>query len=165
MAPFDNVKVRQAIAAALPYDDMFKAALFGRGAQAVRRRLDRARRDTGFPQPMPLPTDLARAKQLLAEAGHAERLQHHLRLQPGQSATAEPMAALVKESLGKVGIQVDIQKKPDAEFNTLEAEKKCRSTPTARRPGCRTPTTSSTCTSPATSAGTSPPGRTRRWSS
>src|ERR1700712_268843 len=29
--PFDNVNVRRAIAYALPYDDMFKAALFGRG--------------------------------------------------------------------------------------------------------------------------------------
>ena len=34
------------------------------------------------------------------------------------------MAALVKEALAKVGIQVEIQKKPDAEFNTLEADKK-----------------------------------------
>jgi peptide/nickel transport system substrate-binding protein len=41
----------------------------------------------------------------------------------GQAATAEPLAALLKESLGKIGIQVDIQKKPDAEFNTMEAEK------------------------------------------
>ena len=30
--PFDNVNVRRAVAFALPYDDMFKAALFGRGA-------------------------------------------------------------------------------------------------------------------------------------
>src|SRR5712675_916145 len=29
--PFDNANVRRAIAYALPYDDMFKAALFGRG--------------------------------------------------------------------------------------------------------------------------------------
>src|SRR6202142_525507 len=29
--PFDNINVRRAIAYALPYDDMFKAALFGRG--------------------------------------------------------------------------------------------------------------------------------------
>src|SRR6202047_4274529 len=32
IAPFDNVNVRRAVAFALPYDDMFKAALFGRGA-------------------------------------------------------------------------------------------------------------------------------------
>src|SRR6266850_5924021 len=30
--PFDNINVRRAIAYALPYDDMFKAALFGRGS-------------------------------------------------------------------------------------------------------------------------------------
>jgi peptide/nickel transport system substrate-binding protein len=34
------------------------------------------------------------------------------------------MAALVKESLAKIGIQVEIQKKPDAEFNTLESDSK-----------------------------------------
>ncbi len=34
------------------------------------------------------------------------------------------MAALLKEALGKVGIQVEIQKKPDAEFNTLASERK-----------------------------------------
>src|SRR5438876_2952062 len=32
MPPFDNINVRRAVAFALPYDDMFKAALFGRGA-------------------------------------------------------------------------------------------------------------------------------------
>ena len=32
IAPFDNVNVRRAVAYALPYDDMFKAAFFGRGA-------------------------------------------------------------------------------------------------------------------------------------
>ena len=68
MAPFDNVKVRQAVAAALPYDDMFKAAIFGRGAQAVRRRW------TGTPPERSSPADAVphrprRAKQLLAEAG------------------------------------------------------------------------------------------------
>ncbi|WP_204298433.1 ABC transporter substrate-binding protein, partial [Stenotrophomonas maltophilia] len=31
VAPFNDVRVRQAIAYALPYDDMFKAALFSRG--------------------------------------------------------------------------------------------------------------------------------------
>ena len=43
----------------------------------------------------------------------------------GQAATAEPMAALVKESLAKIGIKVEIQKMPDAaDVNTLINEKK-----------------------------------------
>src|SRR6202035_4579458 len=42
----------------------------------------------------------------------------------GQSATAEPIAALVKESLGKIGIKVDIKKLPDAQMSTQIKEKK-----------------------------------------
>ena len=68
MAPFDNVKVRQAVAAALPYDDMFKAAIFDRGASSMARLVDDAA-ELSFPQPIPNKTDLALAKKLLAEAG------------------------------------------------------------------------------------------------
>ena len=124
MAPFDNVKVRQAVAAALPYDDMFKAAIFGRGRKLYGAEWSGTPPDAKFPQPMPVSTDLAHAKQLLAEAGLPNGFSTTFAFSTGQSATAEPLAALVKESLGKVGIQVDIQKKPDAEFNTLEADKK-----------------------------------------
>ena len=73
---------------------------------------------------MPVHTDIARAKALLAEAGLPNGFSTAFAFSTGQSATAEPLAALLKESLGKAGIQVDIQKKPDAEFNTLEADKK-----------------------------------------
>ena len=124
MAPFDNLKVRQAVAAALPYDDMFKAAIFGRGRKLYDGSWSGTPPDANFPQPMPVRTDIAKAKQLLAEAGMPNGFSTSFAFSTGQSATAEPMAALVKESLGKAGIQVDIQKKPDAEFNTLEADKK-----------------------------------------
>ncbi len=122
-APFDNVKVRQAIAAALPYEDMFKAALFGRGFRLYGADWKDSPPNTVFPQPMPLKTDLARAKQLLAEAGMPSGFSTSFAFSTGQAATAEPLASLLKESLGKIGIEVDIQKKPDAEFNTMESDK------------------------------------------
>ena len=121
--PFDNVKVRQAIAAALPYNDMFKAALFDRGAKLFGADWT-APPDATFPQPMPFKTDAALAKKLLAEAGFPEGFSTTFAISTGQAATAEPLAALLKEALGKIGISVDIQKKPDAEFNTMESEKK-----------------------------------------
>jgi peptide/nickel transport system substrate-binding protein len=124
MAPFDNLKVRQAIALALPYEDMFKAAIFGRGTRLYGGTWATVPPDASFPQAIPNKTDLAKAKALLAEAGHPNGFSTTFAFTAGQTATAEPMAALVKESLGKIGIQVEIQKKPDAEFNTLEAEKK-----------------------------------------
>jgi peptide/nickel transport system substrate-binding protein len=123
IAPFDNVKVRQAVAAALPYEDMFKAALFGRGKRLYGATWSGEPPDSSFPQPMPLKTDPARAKQLLAEAGMPQGFSTAFAFSAGQAATAEPLAALLKESLGHAGIQVDIQKKPDAEFNTMESQK------------------------------------------
>jgi peptide/nickel transport system substrate-binding protein len=122
MAPFDNVKVRQAVAAALPYEDMFQAALFGRGNKLFGADWTAAPNGT-FPQAMPFKTDIAKAKQLLTEAGFPEGFKTTFAFSAGQAATAEPMAALLKEGLGKVGIQVDIQKKADAEFQTMEANK------------------------------------------
>ena len=124
MPPFDNPKVRQAIAAALPYEDMFKAALFGRGFRLYGADWKETPPDGNFPQPMPLKTDFDRAAKLLAEAGLAKGFSTTFAFSAGQSATAEPIAALVKEALGRIGIQVEIQKKPDAEFNTLESDKK-----------------------------------------
>ncbi len=124
LAPFDNAKVRQAIAAALPYEDMFKAALFTRGRRLYGGDWSGSPPDSDFPQPIPLKTDLARAKQLLAEAGMPEGFKTTFAFSTGQAATAEPMAALLKEALGKAGIEVEIQKKPDAEFATLESDKK-----------------------------------------
>jgi peptide/nickel transport system substrate-binding protein len=122
MAPFDNVKVRQAIAAALPYDDMFKAALFNRGAKLYGAHWTTPP-DITFPQPFPNNLDLVKAKQLLTEAGMPNGFSTTFTISTGQAATAEPMAALMKESLGKIGIQVDIQKKSDAEFATAESNK------------------------------------------
>lgn len=124
MAPFDNLKVRQAVAMALPYEDMYKAAIFGRGTKLYGGTWATVPPDASFPQAIPNKTDLAKAKALLAEAGHPNGFSTTFAFTAGQTATAEPMAALVKESLGKIGIQVDIQKKPDAEFNTLQSEKK-----------------------------------------
>ena len=124
VAPFDNPKVRDAVAAALPYEDMFQAAIFGRGRKLYDATWSGTPPDSHFPQPMPNRTDPARAKQLLAEAGMPNGFSTTFAYSVGQSATAEPMAALVKEALARAGIQVEIQKKPDAEFNTLESDHK-----------------------------------------
>ncbi|WP_159996724.1 ABC transporter substrate-binding protein [Roseomonas sp. 18066] len=124
VAPFDNVKVRQAIAAALPYDSMFKAALFGRGRPLFGGSFSGQPATADFPQPLPLKQDVERAKALLAEAGLANGFSTPFAFSAGQAATAEPLAALVQEALAKIGVKVEIQKMPDAQFNTLVAEKK-----------------------------------------
>jgi peptide/nickel transport system substrate-binding protein len=123
MAPFNNPKVREAVAAALPYADMFQASIFGRGAKLYDATWSGTPPNSSFPQPIPNRTDLARAKQLLAEAGMPNGFSTTFAYATGSAGTSDPMAALLKESLGKIGITVTIQKMPDAEFNTGEANK------------------------------------------
>ncbi len=124
MKPFDNVLVRQAIAAALPYADMFKAAIFERGSPLYDGKWTGTPTETVFPQPMPFHTDLVRAKQLLTEAGFPEGFETTFSFNVGSAQISEPMAALIKESLAKIGIRVEIQKMPDAQISTLVSDKK-----------------------------------------
>ncbi len=124
MPPFNNVKVRQAIAYALPYDDMFKAALFGRGKPLFNATWKDGPPSAEFPIAQPVKLDLVKAKQLLTEAGFPNGFETPFAFNLGQANIAEPMAALIKESLAKIGVKVDIQKLPDAQMATLINEKK-----------------------------------------
>src|SRR5260221_3641859 len=125
MPPFDNVNVRRAVAYALPYDDMFKAALFGRGAPLFGATWPDGKPSSGaYPIPQPVKLDLEKAKDYLKAAGLADGFSTTFSFNVGQASTAEPMAALVKESLAKIGIKVDIQKLPDAQMSTQINEKK-----------------------------------------
>lgn len=123
MAPFDDTRVRQAVAAAMPYEDMFQAALFGRGRGLFGAGWAEAP-DAAFPQPMPLRTDLDRAKRLLAGAGLRDGFATTFSFSASAAPVAEPMAALIKEALARIGIQVAIQKLPDAQMTTMVVEKR-----------------------------------------
>lgn len=123
MAPFDNTKVRQAFAAVLPYDAIFKAALFGRGRALYGADWTQAP-SSAFPQAMPLKLNIDKAKKLLAEAGHPNGFATTFSFAASAAPFAEPMAALIKESLAKIGVDVTIQKMPDAQMTTMEVEKR-----------------------------------------
>lgn len=123
LPPFDNPKVRQAVAAALPYEDMFKAALFGRGRRLFGANWTEAPNEA-FPQRLPLQTNLDKAKALLTEAGFPNGMQTTFAFAAGAASASEPAAALVKEALAKIGIDVTIQKMPDAQFTTLQVERR-----------------------------------------
>lgn len=123
IAPFDNPKVRKAVAMALPYQGMFQGAQFGRGELMADVKASGPPRP-GFVQPWPVGTDLERAKAMLAEAGHPRGFATSFSFSVSAAPYAEPMAALIKESLGKIGIDVQVQKLPDAQFTTSVAERK-----------------------------------------
>lgn len=123
MAPFDNVKVRQAIAYALPYQDMFEAALFKRGRPLFGGKPGEPD-GLEFPQPLGYSTDPEKAKALLAEAGFPDGFETTFSFDLGRATVAEPISILVQEALGKVGIKVEINKVPSGQLGSLLQDKK-----------------------------------------
>ena len=122
MAPFDNLKVRQAIAYALPYQQMFEAALFKRG-KPLFGGTPMVADGTEWPQPMGYETDPAKAKALLAEAGHPNGFETTFSFELSLATVAEPVSILVQEALGKIGIKVTINKVPAGQLGTLLTKK------------------------------------------
>ena len=123
LAPFNDVRVRQAIAYALPYDDMFHAALFGRGEPLFGGQPGEPA-TTKFPQPLGYSTDLNKAKALLAEAGFANGFSTTFSFELSLATVAEPVALLLQEALGKIGVKVEIAKVPPGQLGTLLQQKK-----------------------------------------
>src|SRR5258708_40147322 len=104
---------------------MFKAALFGRGSPLFGATWADGKPSSGaYPIAQPVKLDLEKAKGYLKAAGLPDGFSTTFSFNVGQASTAEPMSALVKESLAKIGIQVDIQKLPDAQMSTQITEKK-----------------------------------------
>ncbi len=118
MAPFNNVKVRQAVAHALPYQQMFDAALFQRG-RPLFGGTPGVPESTEFPQPLGYGTDPARARALLAEAGFANGFETTFSFELSLAPVAEPVSLLIQEALGRVGIRVTINKVPGGQLGTL----------------------------------------------
>ena len=114
--PFDNPKVRQAVAYAIPYEDILHTALFdqGKGMFGGPAKVT----TTDWPQPSPYTTDLDKAKALLAEAGYPDGFKTTLSYDVSTASTREPIALLVQDSLKKIGIDVEIEKIPGADWYT-----------------------------------------------
>ncbi|MBX3603751.1 MAG: ABC transporter substrate-binding protein [Piscinibacter sp.] len=120
--PFDNVKVRQAVAMVLPYEKLYENALYGRaiklwGAPGMQVK------STAWPQPTGYHTDLAKAKALMAEAGAANGFETTLSFDLGSGTVSEPMAVLIQESLAQIGIKAQINKIPGATWRAALLKK------------------------------------------
>jgi peptide/nickel transport system substrate-binding protein len=113
--PFNNVKVRQAVAYAIPYQKIMDAVMFGLAGPLYGAKPD-APIEPMWPQPHPYNTDLPKAKQLLAEGGYPNGFETTLSFDLGFSAVNEPLCVLVQESLAQIGIKVTINKVPGANW-------------------------------------------------
>lgn len=115
--PFDDIRVRQAVAWAMPYQAIFDTAAYGRGVP-MWGGASASPADIAWPQPFPYTTDLDQARALLAEAGLAGGFDTTLSLNLGLADWQEPTCLLIQESLAKVGIRAAIDKIPGANWRT-----------------------------------------------
>lgn len=112
--PFNDVRVRRAVAFAVPYRRIMEQALFGQGTPLFGGPAEPEA--ISWPQPSPFTTDLARARALLAEAGLASGFETTLSFDLGTATVSEPMALMLAENLGQIGIRVTINKIPGANW-------------------------------------------------
>ena len=119
VAPFDKKEVRQAFAYATPYQDIMDQIYLGQATPA------KSLVPTGMPtsdQSSPYVLDLDKAKALLATAGYADGkgLPDIKFTISADDVQREKIAILMKDSLGKIGVNLTIEKLPYAQFNQLE---------------------------------------------
>lgn len=106
VAPFDNVKVRQAIAMAINKDDVVNGILDGQGVAAVGPLAPTV---VGNYQGLtPLEYDVEAAKALLAEAGFPDGFETTLYVNDANQERAD-IAELVQAQLAQIGIDVKIE--------------------------------------------------------
>ena len=115
--PFDNLKVRQAVAHAIPYQKIMDAVLFGLANPMFGAPADKPT-EVAWPQPTKFFTDIDKAKALMAEAGFANGLETTLSFDLNFAQINEPLCVLVQESLGQIGIKTTINKVPGANWRT-----------------------------------------------
>ena len=120
--PFSSLKVRQAVAYAIPYEKIFSTAVFGRGVLLSGNPI--ASLTAGHDlAPSPFRTDLAKARALMAEAGFPNGFDTTLSFDQGFATTNEPMAVLVQESLAQLGIRTTIEKIPGSNWRNMLLKK------------------------------------------
>ena len=115
--PFDNPKVRQAVAYAIPYQKIMDAVLFGL-AKPMYGAPAGSPTQVAWPQPHGYSIDIAKAKALLSDAGFPNGFETTISFDLGFAGVNEPICVLVQESLAQIGIKATINKIPGANWRT-----------------------------------------------
>ena len=112
-APFDDIRVRQAVVACMDHARLLEVGYQGRGAPAENHHVCPI-----HPEYFPLsrPTqDYERARALLAEAGHGDGLDITIDLRNAPSWESNTMQAF-KEMLEPAGINLTLNVMPDSQY-------------------------------------------------
>lgn len=119
--PFDNEKVRQAVAYAIPYEKIVEAAMFGH-ARPLFGGPSNSVAEIAWPQPTAYKADIAKAKELMAASGVGP-IETTISFDLGDGVNSEPIAILIQESLAQIGINTTINKVPGANWRSEMAKK------------------------------------------
>ncbi len=119
--PFNNEKVRQAIAYAIPYQKIMDAAVYGL-ANPLFGGPSNTVTDIAWPAKTGYKTDIAKAKALMKESG-AGAISTTISFDLGQGVISEPIAVLIQESLKQIGITTTINKVPGSNWRSEMAKK------------------------------------------
>jgi len=107
VAPFNKVKVRQAIAYAIPYQQILQTVWSGYASPL--KSIVPPGQPTSDPTVWPYTTNLTKAKQLLAQAGYPNGFSTTL-FTRSEDTDDQKAAVLIQESLANIGVRVTIQK-------------------------------------------------------
>jgi peptide/nickel transport system substrate-binding protein len=111
--PFDDVRVRQAIAHAIPYEALARDVL--QGEAQVPKGVWPQNSIWFADAPWPYANDPQRAKDLLAQAGHGGGLSFAVEIREGD-ADAEALAVPIQTELRNIGVEMSIRKLAPAQF-------------------------------------------------
>ncbi|WP_052068119.1 ABC transporter substrate-binding protein [Rhodococcoides fascians] len=121
-APFDDVRVRQAMAYAIPYDQIMSDVFFDRAYKYNHVLDDKAPNWDGSDLPQ-YDGDPERAKQMLAEAGMPDGFAFTLSVN-NQLPAAQDTAIQIQSYAAEAGIDVTISEVPAAQLNAEQLDGK-----------------------------------------
>lgn len=119
--PFDDIRVRQAIAHAINRDPIIKSILGGRAVPVYGPVV---KLEWGFDPNLkdPYPYNPARARQLLAEAGYPNGLEADYAYVPGMTAKNAEAAQAIASDLAAVGIKLNLTPTEWGKFVKMQKE-------------------------------------------
>jgi peptide/nickel transport system substrate-binding protein len=119
--PFNNVKVRQAVAYAIPYEKIMDSAMYGRATKMWGG--SNMAKTAEWPQPDGYVSDIPKARALMKEAGMENGFETSLSFDLGGATVSEPACVLLAESLAQIGIKVQINKIPGSNWRAALLKK------------------------------------------
>jgi peptide/nickel transport system substrate-binding protein len=122
VAPWDNVKLRQAVAYAIDYDKLIKNAYYG---QAKKWKSLVPSSYPGYSVPSTqYKYDLAKAKALLKESGYVDNGSLKLTYVAEKESTLGPVVTQIKADLKALGLDIQLDPLPQTQFGDRQLTKR-----------------------------------------